>query len=229
MITTQSIKDLIAARNGALPPGDRFPQPPIAWVSQCADALEAQREKAALTSPLRVRQFMAQIAHESGGFRRLVENLKYTNPERLEQLFSNVQTVDHARRLIAEGPVAIGSCVYAHRNGNGSIDSGDGYRFRGRGFLMNTGRANYQKVARYASEAGYQDMDVVADPDLLGRPDGAAKAAAAFWLDNHLNAAADTNDADEVTRIVNGKSMQGAAQRRGWVEAGEAVWPDAAP
>jgi putative chitinase len=221
VITTQSLVDLVTERNTALPANQRFAIPGLPWASRCAAALEAQRAAAELTTPIRVRHFMAQIAHETGGFRRLVESVAYSKPERLDALFSNVHGIDHAKRLIAEGPEAIGCCIYANKLGNGGIDSGDGFRYRGRGFLMNTGRANYEKVQAYSG------LPVVANPDLLGLPEQAAQAAACFWRDNHINAAADADLTDQVTRIVNGSAMEGAANRRGWAEAGKSVWPAA--
>ena len=219
MITAEAITGLVQARNKVLPPAQQFAIPPLAWASRCAAALEAQRPAAELTTERRVRHFMAQIAHETGGFRKLVESTAYSNPERLDALFSNVHGVEHARRLIAEGPSAIACCIYANKLGNGGVESGDGWRYRGRGFLMNTGKDNYRKVEHYS------DLPVVEEPDQLGVPEQAAKAATAFWKDNHLNAAADADSADQVTRIVNGKAMEGAARRQGWAEAGKAVWP----
>ena len=222
-ISRGSIALMVARMNEGLPAGQAFRPVPIAWADACATALDAVRAQAELTTPRRLRQFMAQIAHETGGFRSLVESVSYSDAERLAKLFSNVQTVEHARRLIKEGPRAIACCIYANKLGNGGIESGDGYRFRGRGFLMNTGRANYKEVQRYAS------LDTVDDPDLLGRPGTAAQAAAAFWKLHHLNAAADEDATDEVTRVVNGPGMQGKARRRAWAFAAGAVWPDLAP
>ena len=222
-ITRRSIAAMVSHLNAELPTAQQFRSVPIAWADACAAALDAIRAEAELTTVKRVRQFMGQIAHESGGFRSLVESVNYKDPERLAKLFSNVQTVEHAERLIQEGPRAIACCIYANKLGNGGIDSGDGYRFRGRGFIMNTGRANYGEVQRYSS------LDTVDDPDSLGRPETAARAAAAFWKLHHINAAADEDATDEVTRIVNGASMQGADRRRAWVRAAQAVWPDPKP
>lgn len=191
---------------------------PLPRASVFAEAMEAQRELAQLNTPLRVAHFMAQIAHETGGFRSLVESLNYSDPARLDALFSNVHGVEHAKRLIAEGQQAIGSCIYASKLGNGGVDTGDGYRYRGRGFLMNTGKDNYREVERYS------ELPVVEDPDQLGRPPGAAQAAAAFWTTHHLNAAADADRVDDVTRVVNGKSMQGKAERAAWLAEAKKIW-----
>ena len=218
MITAASLQKLVDERNKTLPAGQHFTAIPVAWASRCAAALETERANADLVTPVRIRHFMAQVAHETGGFRKLVESTRYTNPQRLVELFSNVHGVEHARRLVEEGPEAIGCCIYANKLGNGGIESGDGYRFRGRGFLMNTGRANYKDVERYSG------LKVVVEPDLLGRPEGAAVAAIAFWKDHHLNAAADIDQVDEVTRIINGKKLEGRANRAAWAQAARAVW-----
>jgi putative chitinase len=140
------------------------PDVPLARASQYAAALTAAVSGSTLNTPLRLRHFMAQLAWESAGFRALVENLNYRNPDVLDRTFKSVQGVDHARRLIEAGPVAIGNLVYANKLGNGSVDSGDGFRYRGRGFIMTTGRANYASVATYSK------IDVVGNPICSERP-----------------------------------------------------------
>jgi putative chitinase len=212
-ITAADLKRLVELKRGR----DSMALPRAALY---AEALEGVRDNAKLDSALRVRHFMAQLAHETGGFRGLVESLDYRDPERLAQMFSNVQSVEHARRLIEAGPVAIGSCIYAFKLGNGSPATGDGYRFRGRGFIMNTGRANYNSVQKYA---GF-DPALEHDPDSLGQPVAAAEAAAAFWEDRRLNAAADANEIDQITRVVNGPAMAGRQERRAWLAEAEKIW-----
>jgi putative chitinase len=172
------------------------------------------------TSPIRVRHFMAQLAHESAGFRGLTESLKYTNAQHLLDTFSNVQTLDHAEHLIAQGQEAIGNWVYANKLGNGNAASGDGYRFRGRGFIMNTGRANYAEVAKYT------ELSTVNNPDLLSTPDVAAQAAAMFWKTRKINLAADADDIEAVTRLVNGTKMEGLDARKARYQVAEEIWPD---
>jgi putative chitinase len=194
------------------------PGVPLARASQYAAALTAALADSTLDTPLRVRHFMAQLAWESAGFRALVENLSYKNPETLDKTFKSVQGVDHAKRLIDAGPVAIGNLVYANKLGNGSVDSGDGYRYRGRGFIMTTGRCNYAGVARYTK------LDFVANPDLLGLPEHAAVAARCFWEDRHINAAADADNVREVTRVVNGPALHGLDGRTEMLTKAAAIW-----
>jgi putative chitinase len=194
------------------------PTMPLARASQYAAALTAALSGSTLNTPLRLRHFMAQLAWESAGFRALVENLNYRDPDVLDRTFKSVQGVDHARRLIEAGPVAIGNLVYANKLGNGSVESGDGFRYRGRGFILTTGRANYSSVATYSK------IDVVLNPDLLGMPQQAAVAARCFWEDRHVNAAADADSVREVTRVVNGPALHGLEGRTELLKKAATIW-----
>ena len=184
-----------------------------------ADSLNKARANADIDTPRRLRHFMAQLAHESAGFRGLTESLRYSSAAHLLAVYSSVQTLAHAEHLIAQGEVAIGNFVYANKLGNGSVASGDGYRFRGRGFIMNTGRANYATVRRTAPA-----LDVVTHPELLSRPDEAATAAALYWMDRKINVAADEDDVVSVTRLVNGH-MQGLQNRKDMLAIADRIWP----
>lgn len=184
-----------------------------------AVALQAIVEVAELSSTPRLRHFMAQIAQESGGFRALVESTAYRDAERLDALFRNVQGVAHAKRLIAAGPQAIGNTIYAHKLGNGGIESGDGYRYRGRGFMMITGRGNYREMGRRTG------MPLESEPELLGEAGPAAEAAAKFWSSRQINQAADADDIEAVTLLVNGRAKLHLDRRQAWLVAAERVWP----
>jgi putative chitinase len=102
--------------------------------------------------------------------------------------------------------------------GNGSVESGDGFRYRGRGFILTTGRANYSSVATYSK------IDVVLNPDLLGMPQQAAVAARCFWEDRHVNAAADADSVREVTRVVNGPALHGLEGRTELLKKAATIW-----
>jgi putative chitinase len=174
---------------------------------------------AGIDTPRRVRHFFAQALQETGALRGLVESTNYTNAQRLDDMFRNVQGLDHARRLIAAGPEAIGNTIYANKNGNGGVDSGDGFRFRGRGFLQVTGRANYRSIGAVVN------MPLEEQPELLGEPDPAAVAAATFWQQRNINSAADADDIGTVTFLVNGPARLHLAERRVWLTKAAAVWP----
>jgi putative chitinase len=184
--------------------------------------LEGVRVSADLSTAVRVRHFLAQLGHESGGFRSLVESTRYSDPARLYALFPKwISDVEDASRLIKAGPVAIGNRIYGSRMGNRGEASGDGYRFRGRGFIMLTGRDNYTATAKGSG------IPLVDQPELLGHTDKAAQASAWFWTSRRINAAADNDDIDAVTVLVNGPKKIGLASRRAWLAATEAIWPNA--
>ena len=147
----------------------------------------------------RISAFLAQTGHETGGFRYFEENLNYS-AEALEQVFSKY--FSRAGRNAAEyayKPEKIANVVYANRMGNGPEETGDGWKYRGRGLIQLTGKSNYQQ---FYLETG---IDVINDPDLIVRDLNVAVLSALwFWEKNHLNTYADRNDITSITRIING-------------------------
>ena len=152
--------------------------------------------------------FLAQAAHESIGFTRLQENLSYSTPERLMEVFKGRFTglADAAQYL--RQPEKLANRVYANRLGNGDTSSGDGWRFRGRGLFQLTGRANYMAAGDGLG------TDYKANPDLVAEPPDAAFTAAWYWAVGNLNAMADVGQIDVITRRINGPAMLGADERR---------------
>lgn len=187
-----------------------------------APALEAALAMGEITTRLRLVHFMAQLAHESAGFRALVENLNY-RPEVLLAVFrSRVQTIEKANELVSAGPDAIAEFVYGNRPGLGNVNPGDGAKFIGRGFIMITGRSNY---TTYATLIG---QPLLEQPQLLEDPIYAAQGAAAFWKQTGCNARADADDIEGVTRIVNG-GTNGLEDRKLWLEKAKTVFPAIEP
>ena len=167
---------------------------------QWAAPLEATAERFQIDSDLRVAGFLSQIAHESGGFRFVVENLNYSIPSLLAvfgRYFNGPQATEYARQ-----PEKIANRVYANRLGNGDEASGTGWMYRGRGLVQLTGCDNY--AAFQAACASDIDGNVVTNPELLESPDLAALSAGWFWSTHHLNEIADTGDVSAMTRRVNG-------------------------
>lgn len=161
-----------------------------------------------IDTPARIAAFVAQCAHESVQFTRLEENLRYSRPERLRDVFpSRVHGLDDAARLVAAGPKAIANRVYAGKLGNGDEASGDGWRYRGRGLIQLTGRANYSDAA---TECGEPYLD---EPDLLLEPGHACLTAAWFWHTRKCNLLADSAQWDAITRAINGPAMLAADDR----------------
>jgi putative chitinase len=131
-----------------------------------------------INTPLRLAHFLAQIDHESGGFKHLTElgNRAYFNK-------------------------------YEGRKDLGNTEVGDGFRFRGRGYIQVTGRYNYLQLSK---DTG---IDFVNNPDLLATEVNAIVSACWFWSKRKLNALADKDDLVGITRRVNG-GLNGLEDRR---------------
>lgn len=176
-----------------------------------AGAIRAACRKFDIDTPERLAAFLAQVGHESGSLARVVENLNYsadgllrTWPTRFDRATATA---------LARKPEAIANRVYANRMGNGSPETGDGWRYRGRGLIQLTGRANYAGMSETLSEAGVAGApDFELQPELLESPMWAAMSAAGFWHDHDLNALADRRDFARITRRING-GTHGAADR----------------
>ena len=170
-----------------------------------------------VTTPLRVAHFFAQIANETGGFRALSENLNYS-AERLRQVWPGIFTSDDmAQRYASAGPEAIANKAYGGRLGNGPESSGDGWLFRGRGFMQLTGKANYK---RFGDAVG---VDLIANPDVAADPIQGFRLATLFWRAVNCNQDADADNIEGVTKRVNG-GLIGIEDRRKWLNRAKAVW-----
>jgi len=144
--------------------------------------------------------FVAQIAHESGGFNFVKENLNYGAAglmNTFKKYFPNQEIANQYQRQ----PEKIANRVYANRMGNGDEDSGDGYRFCGRGLIQLTGCSNYTK---FASDLGISVEDTVA---YLETPAGAVSSAGWFWDQNNLNQYCDSGDFVMLTKRINGGTI----------------------
>ena len=159
-----------------------------------------------IDTPRRMAAFIGQYGHETSGFTRLEENLYYTDPARIAQMFSALREVEKARAFTRQ-PKALANRVYANRNGNGSEASGDGWNYRGRGLPHLTGRGNYRAAASALGIPLEQNPDRVADPE------AAVLVGAWYWKANGLNALADRWQLDAITRSINGAAMAGRTDR----------------
>lgn len=152
-----------------------------------------------INTPFRLAHFLSQCHHESMGFTTKSENLMYTR-ERLIQVFPRYFNADNAK-LYARNPEKIANRVYANRIGNGNEESGDGFKFRGRGFIQLTGKFNYEQFAKFIND------DVVNNPSLvcLKYP---LISAGFFFEKNGLWYICDRGATEtvvkQVTKIVNG-------------------------
>ena len=161
-----------------------------------------------INTPLRLAHFLAQCGHESGGFRVTQENLNYS-AKGLNGIFKKYFPTEAAAAAYARQPQKIANKVYANRMANGSEASGDGYKFRGRGYIQLTGRDNYTQFGKAIGE------DIVNNPDVVSGK-YALLSAAWFWSKNGLNKLADGGATDAVvtsiTKRVNGGTI-GLADR----------------
>ena len=160
-----------------------------------------------ISTPLRFVHFIAQIAHESGEFKSMEENLNYS-ADGLLRVFPKYFTKETAAQY-ARKPEKIANKVYANRMGNGDEASGDGWRFKGRGAIGTTGRDNYKAYA----DSEFCVGDLMNHPEWLAQSPGCFKSAMYFWWKNGLNQIADTDDVVKVTKRVNG-GTNGLAQRQ---------------
>ena len=148
--------------------------------------------------------FFAQLDHESN-LEPKAENLNYS-AERLLQVFPKYFTRNDVNEF-ARNPEKIANRVYANRMGNGNQKSGDGYKYRGRGFIQLTGRSNYILAGKDLR------VDYINNPDWLLREADAMLVACWFWQKNKLNEFADWGDVEGATRAING-GVNGLADRK---------------
>jgi putative chitinase len=177
---------------------------PGIWVRALAPAAD----EFDINTPARLSMWLAQCGYESTHFNVLREVMSYSTVARLRAVFPHEFPTDEAARPYVLNPAGLANFVYANRNGNGDVASGDGFMYRGGGLFELTGKANYKSVG--------EALGI----DLLGRPKQiilepiAARTAGFFWKQNDLNTAADHGDFDYTTRRINGPAMEGAAERR---------------
>jgi len=177
---------------------------PDGVIAQIPDTMQ----KFELNTPLRLAHFLAQTGHESGGFKTTTENLNY-GAKGLLGIFKKYFPTEAKAKEYERKPEKIANLVYGGRMGNGPEASGEGYKFRGRGYIQLTGKDNYKAFDAVVPE------DILANPDLV-----ASKypllSAAWFFHKNGLHKIADKGATDavvtEVTKRVNGGTI-GLADR----------------
>lgn len=161
-----------------------------------------------INSKLRLAHFLSQVAHESVNFNHKVENLNYS-AEGLMKIFpkyfpDKIKALQYERK-----PEKIANLVYANRMGNGDESSGDGWKYRGRGYLQLTGKDNYTSLGKFLQ------VGLLTDPDLVATK-YALISAAWFFHVNGINKISDLGVSDAavaaVTKKVNG-GTNGLAER----------------
>jgi len=187
---------------------------PNGWV----DAMNEVFPKYDINTPQRIAAFIAQCGHESGGWRTFSENLNYS-AKALDAVFGKYfvragrDANDYARQ-----PEKIANIVYAGRMDNGDTDSGDGWRYRGRGPIQLTGKANYAKFSED------MDVDAVDNPDQVSEDKEVALMSAIwYWNSNNLNRYADSGDIKTLTKRINGGYIGLEDRIHHWEEAMKAL------
>jgi putative chitinase len=169
------------------------------YIEHWCEALNKILPDYEINTPSRIAAFVAQTAHESGGYTALHENLNY----RAESLcrvwpkyFNSGNANDYAHQ-----PEKIANRAYANRMGNGDEASGDGWRYCGRGLIQLTGKSNYQAFADSI------ETDISEIPAFLQTFEGAVQSACWFWEANNLNKWADAGNIEKMTQIINGGQL----------------------
>jgi len=152
-----------------------------------------------INTPERVACFLGQTMVESAGYKALVENLNY-RPETLCKIWPKYFNAGNVNEY-AHNPEKIANRAYGNRMGNGPEESGDGFKFCGRGLIQITGKDNYTRFA--------QSIDTPVDevPEYLGTFEGAIQSACWFWETNNLNQYADQGDILSLTKHINGGTL----------------------
>jgi putative chitinase len=180
------------------------------------DPLNAAMGEFGITTEPRIEMFLAQILHESLGLTALSENLNYSAQglantwDRFSMNGKRGGSPNALAKTLERRPQAIANNVYANRLGNGSEAGGDGFRYRGRGPIMITGKANYCAVLMALH------IDCIEDPDTLLDPLNAARASAWFWREHGLNEVADKGNFTGTTKVINGGDIGGAERIGLW-------------
>lgn len=156
-------------------------------------------DKYEINTPLRIAHFLTQLSHESG-LKPISENLNYSS-ERLRQIFPKYFISKSDADRYARQPERIANRVYANRMGNGNEASGEGWKYRGRGFIQITGKINYFQLANDT------DLDCLKNPDVLLEEANAMISALWFWNLRKLNDLADKDDLVGIRKKVNGGTI----------------------
>ena len=166
------------------------------WV----DALNETFSRFNITTNNQMAMFIGQCSHECGNFRLLEENLNYKAATLMKLWPRRFPTLEKANDY-AGNPKKIANSVYCSRMGNRDENSGDGFRFRGRGIIQITGHSSYFHAGKALG------VDFVSNPDLVSNPKYAALSGGWFWSTHNLNAPADALDYTKVTKIINGGTI----------------------
>jgi len=162
-------------------------------LNECFDKFE-------INTPTRQASFLGQVMHESNHLKTLVENLNYGAKGLMGTWSKRFPTMEIAAQYERQ-PEKIANKVYADRLGNGSEESGEGWKYRGRGAIQCTGKSNYEACGKSLG------LDLIGSPELLEQPSGAIASAGWFWSTHGLNQRADIGDIVGISKVINGGTL----------------------
>lgn len=197
---------------------------PLDGTNENARYLLQRAYDAGITDPRELSVFMGQMQVESGQFRQLEESFAYSG-RRLMEVFperNGMRTREQADEIAGRGPEGIANAMYGGAFGErrlGNTEEGDGWRFRGRGFVQLTGRANY------ASAANELGVDIVSNPDIVAEQDFAADATIHYWRDRVVRHGTQL-DPDAATPRINSGRLHAQERRDGAARWQESLTPD---
>lgn len=174
---------------------------------------KALRDAGVLDGLNRLQYFLAQLGHESNGLTHREENLNYSASRLMEIWPGRFPTIEIAQQYDRD-PEKLANFVYGGRMGN--VNAGDGYKYRGRGYIQLTGRETYREVGKIAG------LDLEANPELAAKQEHAVKIACAFWTWKKVNAACDAADFTAATKKING-GTNGLDDRLEWLSKVKSV------
>jgi len=204
---------------------------PAAEVEPFAEPLQATMAHYGIDTPLRQQHFLAQTLHESMGLRRFEESFHYS-PGRVSEVFPygrNGYDPSDLEAKARKGEEALANALYGGDWGEGHLgntEPGDGWRFRGRGAIQLTGRANYEDYHAALLKRG-RGRQILQKPGLLAELPLAIDAAGWYWQSRGLNDLADRDDVEAVTKRING-GRTGLADRRQLLASAKSVFPSGA-
>lgn len=160
-----------------------------------------------IDTPARLQAFIAQVAHESGNFSIKTENMNYTTAQRIVDIWPSRFNLTGKGKLNANDYVRnakkLANQVYANRMGNGAPETGDGFRYRGGGFMQLTGKEAYQKYADYINKSVEETSDLVRGTDEYALD----SACWEYVINKKLNSLADERDFIAITKKINGGTI----------------------
>ena len=192
-----------------------------------ADLMSKSFPKYGINNPARIQAFVAQLAHESGEFTIKTESMNYSSPERICAIWPSRFNMDGSggkrnAHDYVKNQEKLANTVYSGRMGNGDSASGDGFRYRGGGYMQLTGKESYQNYAKYIGKEVGETADLVRSTDEYALD----SACWEFAIDKKLNDIADKGDFIAITKKINGGIIGLEERQKYFARAKNNIIPD---